>query len=146
MTPLKSTTQSAKRGRTTTFAKTLLTASAASAFAALTFTSAAYAQVTQDVTGCADFGINNPNGAQDDAGATINIDTGADCVLTGDDHIELGNGQDNTIINVAAGTTLTNNDGDDEQVVFFIDNAENATNINIADGATLVGAKRRYLW
>ena len=142
MTPLNSKSESGKTGRATSFAKTLLTASAASTLAIMAFSPAAHAQVVLDIDACADFGgsgIDNP-GAGDDSGATITIDTGAECTISSGDHIDLNDGQDNTDILVVAGTILTNTDTSDEDVVFFVDNAENVTNITIEDGAVLNGA------
>ena len=142
MTLLNIKNESTKREQTMSFVKTLLTASAASSLAIMAFSPAAHAQVVLDIDACADFGgsgIDNP-GAGDDSGATITIDTGAECTISSGDHIDLNDGQDNTDILVVAGTTLTNTDTSDEDVVFFVDNAENVTNITIEDGAVLNGA------
>ena len=142
MTFLNIKNESTKRGQTMSFVKTLLTASAASSLAIMAFSPAAHAQVVLDIEACADFGgsgIDNP-GAGDDSGATITIDTGAECTIASGDHIDLNDGQDNTDILVVAGTILTNTDTSDEDVVFFVDNAENVTNITIEDGAVLNGA------
>ena len=143
MTFLNIKNESTKRGQTMSFVKTLLTASAASSLAIMAFSPVAHAQVDLDITACSEFGsngIDNPNTAEDDAGAVITIDTGTDCVISSGDHIDLTDGQDNTDILVVAGTTLTNTDTSDEDVVFFVDNAENVTNITIEDGAVLNGA------
>ena len=142
MTLLNIKNESTKREQTMSFVKTLLTASAASSLAIMAFSPAAHAQVVLDIDACADFGgsgIDNP-GDGDDSGATITIDTGAECTISSGDHIDLNDGQDNTDILVVAGTTLTNTDTSDEDVVFFVDNAENVTNITIEDGAVLNGA------
>ena len=125
--------------------KSLCTSSAASvllAFTAMAVAPAAHAQVVIDVTSCGvlESGtFDNPGTA--DAGATVNIDVEGTCTLASGDIIDLEDGnQDDVIINIASGTTLTSTDADDEDTVIFIDNAENNTVINIEAGATLNGA------
>jgi len=123
----------------------------------MAFAPAAQAQVI-DVEDCATFtdgsnanpldddqtnNFSNPGVA--DAGVTVNINTEDDCVIADGEHVLLEDGdQDDVIINVfgdgsQAATTLTSTDGNDEEVVFFIDNGENDTTINIRRGATIQG-------
>lgn len=135
---------SEKGGRTSSFTKKLLSASAASTFVLMAYTPAAQAQVPViDVTTCADV-AGNPG--IDDAGAIVRIDTGTTCTTSSGDNILLDSGslneegQDNVTINIFSGTTLANTDSSDEDTVIFIDNAENNTSINVHEGATLRGA------
>jgi len=80
----------------------------------------AQAQVVIDITDCADLLAQ----AENPGGATVNINTMAECTADGD-LIDLeDNSNDGTIINVASGTTLTSTDADDEDVVVFVDNSE----------------------
>ena len=69
--------------------KKLLTASAASAVMLMAATPAAHAQVV-DINDCSDFLADNAsNPGVGDAGVVVNIDTEANCVIDGNDHIEL---------------------------------------------------------
>jgi len=121
--------------------KSLFTSSAAAVLTTVAFMAGAQsasAQVVVDVTDCTSFPIDNPG--TDDMGAVINIDVGGTCTTTSGDNIELEDlAQDDVIINVASGTTLVNTDVSDEDTIVFIDNSENATTINVANGATLSG-------
>jgi len=144
--------------RSTSLSKGLCTGAAASVLlAVMAFAPAAQAQVI-DVEDCATFtdgsnanpldddqtnNFSNPGVA--DAGVTVNINVEGDCVIADGEHVLLEDGdQDDVIINVfgdgsQAATTLTSTDGNDEEVVFFIDNGENDTTINIRRGATIQG-------
>ncbi len=127
--------------RTKPLSKTLFTSSAASVLSAFMFMAIApNAQAQVTVTTCAGLPVDNPGVA--DAGETVNIDTSGDaeCIVASGDiiHLEDGN-QDDVIINIASGSLLTSTDTDDEDTVIFIDNSENNTEINIANGAVLSG-------
>lgn len=128
--------------RSRSLSKALCVSSASTVLlAAMVFAPAAQAQVTVDVTDCADLEsgtFDNPGTA--DMGATVNIDVNDECTLASGDIIELEDGnQDDVIINIASGSLLTSTDTSDEDTVIFIDNAENNTTINIDDGAVLSG-------
>ncbi len=92
-----------------------------------------------NITDCANL-VDSPG--ENNTGLFITIDTGVNCVVSNGDHIDLGSGpegQDNVVINVEAGTTLTNTDGSASDTVFFVDNGENNVDFLIQDGATLSG-------
>jgi hypothetical protein len=135
------TTTQNKNARSKPVSKSLFLSSAATVLSAFAFTAiapAAQAQVT--VNTCAGLPVNNPGVS--DAGETVNIDTSGDgeCIVASGDIIHLEDGQqDDIIINIASGTLLTSTDADDEDTVIFIDNSENNTEINIANGAVLSG-------
>lgn len=92
-----------------------------------------------DFTMCSDL-VDSPSSG--DNAVFITIDIGGECVVNSGDHIDLGSGpegQDNVVINVAPGTTLTNNDGSNTNTVFFVDNGENRVDFLVQQGATLNG-------
>ena len=99
----------------------------------------AHAQFTIDATDCADLPIENPGTS--DEGGTINVDLGDGgvCEIDGAAIIDLNDGQNDTVVNIAAGTQLTALGTDDEEVVIFLDNAEDRLTVNIEEGAVLRG-------
>lgn len=122
----------------------LFTSAAVSAMSAIMLINVAptaSAQVVIDVTDCVDLESGTfDNPGVDGEGATVNIDVNDECTLASGDIVDLENDQqDNVVINIAAGTTLTNTDSSDEDVVIFVDNSEDRVEINIEAGATLNG-------
>ena len=89
------------------------------------------------VTDCADLPVVDPNTTS--GGATVTVLNAGNCLTTSGDTINLqDDNQDQIRINFV-NTTVTNTDGDDEDVVVFQDNSENFLTVFVDSDSSLIG-------